>query len=360
MFGFPYSSFVISPGKRINNTVALQYSLLITYIRSTCWKDPTSKFFQARRAHIPSYSEHRIQQSLQYADLVGTEQRIQRNRTDPPRLCIGVPSVRRDNISYLKSTLGSLQDGLTAEERASLYFVVLLAHSDQKRHPDYGQPWLANMADKLPSYDDDPGQLALAKAMELSYSHGAKSKFDYLIVMQECEKTDAPYILIIEDDVVFLDGWRHRAMQALDVASTKSWEAGHTDCKFVGTLARWCRGMWRGVAHCVNSSLLAPLLLRGSPWLERGILADIPWFVPRRRSQRPMLPTLNPAIHTGGAPVPNRPRFCLDHTCLHASPHSSLLRCRGQLRPAAACWRASDAQECMLRTRARVPPHDRD
>ncbi|RYP07186.1 hypothetical protein DL765_009238 [Monosporascus sp. GIB2] len=85
------------------------------------------------------------------------------------------------------------------------------------------------MVDRLPSYQDDPEQLALAKFMELNQTHAPKSKFDYSIVMEECEKTGAAYILIVEDDVVFLDGWRHRTMQALNVATTKSWEAGHTN-----------------------------------------------------------------------------------------------------------------------------------
>ncbi|TGJ88507.1 hypothetical protein E0Z10_g251 [Xylaria hypoxylon] len=113
-----------------------------------------------------------------------------------------------------------------------LHFVVLLAHVDQKEHPDYGQPWLAGMTDKLASYHDDQERLRLAQMM-MSRSHAIKSKFDYSIVMEECEKTGAPYVLMVEDDVVFLDGWRHRTMKALDVAMTKSWEAGQANCEFI-------------------------------------------------------------------------------------------------------------------------------
>ncbi|KAI0835896.1 integral membrane protein [Hypoxylon sp. FL0890] len=205
------------------------YSSLIGYFRSICWKDPTSKFFQAQHAHVPAYSAYRIRQAEQYAESVATEQRTQGTRRSPPELCIGIPSVQRDGISYLKLTLGSLQHGLSAAERAGLRFIVFIAHTDQTRHPDYRQPWLAGMADKLPSYSDDPERLALARVMELNQTHGTKSKFDYSIAMEECEKTGAPYILIVEDDVVFLYGWRHRTMQALDEATVKSWEAGYTD-----------------------------------------------------------------------------------------------------------------------------------
>ncbi|KAI1084537.1 hypothetical protein F5B20DRAFT_567973 [Whalleya microplaca] len=245
------------------------YSSLIGYLRSICWKDPTSSFFQAQRAHTPTYSAHRIQQAVRYADLVGSEQQAQGSRRSPPELCIGVPSVQRDGISYLKSTLGSLQHGLSVEERAGLRFVVLLAHTDQEKHQDYGQSWLASMADKVLSYGDNPGRLALAKAMELSQTHETKAKFDYSVVMEECEKTGASYILIVEDDVIFLDGWRHRTMQALNVATAKSWEAGHTDFLYLRLfyyegLLGWNKESWPtylGSSLTVVTSVMCLLLL---------------------------------------------------------------------------------------------------
>ncbi|TRX89854.1 hypothetical protein FHL15_009287 [Xylaria flabelliformis] len=86
-------------------------------------------------------------------------------------------------------------------------------------------PWLNSMVDTLASYSDNEERLMLAQTID-SHSHAVKSKFDYSVVMEECEKTGAPYVLMIEDDVVFLDGWRHRTMRALDIATTKSWHAG--------------------------------------------------------------------------------------------------------------------------------------
>ena len=163
--------------------------------------------------------------------MIETKPRAPEGRKSPPGLCIGIPSVQRNGISYLKSTLGSLQHGLTAEERATLRFVVFLAHSDQEEHQDYEQPWLANMADELPSYRDSPERFVFSNAIQLNKTHATKSKFDYSIVMEECERTGAPYTLMVEDDVVFMDGWHHRTMQALDVATAKTWAAGYQDCK---------------------------------------------------------------------------------------------------------------------------------
>ncbi|KAG5912606.1 hypothetical protein E4U53_005253, partial [Claviceps sorghi] len=207
----------------------LMYSALVVYVRSTCWRDPTSQFFQEERAHAPSYSTERIRQARQYADLVARGRREHDARIQPPELCIGVPSVRRDGISYLKSTLGSLQHGLNEKERAGLRFVVLLAHTNQTEHGDHGQPWLVKMADRLPSYHDTPERLALARLMEDNQTHAVKSKFDYSILMEECVQSGAPYMLLVEDDVVFLDGWRHRTVKAVATATTESWEAAHTN-----------------------------------------------------------------------------------------------------------------------------------
>ncbi|KAG5969441.1 hypothetical protein E4U58_001443, partial [Claviceps cyperi] len=146
-----------------------------------------------------------------------------------PELCIGIPSVQRAGISYLKVTLGSLQHGLRDEERDRLRFVVLLAHTNQTQHTDHGEPWLVKMVDSLPSYHDSAERLALAMRMEENRSHAVKSKFDYSILMEECAKLAAPYMLLVEDDVVFLDGWRHRTVKAISTAMMKSWEAAQSD-----------------------------------------------------------------------------------------------------------------------------------
>ncbi|KAI0432721.1 integral membrane protein [Xylaria sp. FL1042] len=199
------------------------YVLLIGALRSLCWKDPTLIFFQLKRAHASRYSTYRIQQAVRHAELASSlaETQVPKNRQTPPELCIGIPSVRREGVSYLKLALGSLQHGF-----------ILLAHVNQTEHPDYGQPWLAGMVDKLAAYHDDEERFTLAQTME-SRTHAVKSKFDYSIVMEECEKTAAPYILIIEDDVESLDGWQHRTMNALNTASAKSWESGQTGCDFL-------------------------------------------------------------------------------------------------------------------------------
>jgi hypothetical protein len=110
-----------------------------------------------------------------------------------------------------------------------------LAHINQTDHSDYDQPWIKNMVDVFPTYDDDPETLSLVQEMEVeskvSRKHATKSKLDYSIVLEACQKSGAPHTLMVEDDVVFLDGWFHRTMEALDSVTSRTYEAGHTDCK---------------------------------------------------------------------------------------------------------------------------------
>ncbi|KAI1322913.1 hypothetical protein F5Y16DRAFT_24139 [Xylariaceae sp. FL0255] len=271
------------------------YSLLFTYSRSTCWRDPTSAFFQAERAHEPTYSGHRIEQSLAFADrlnaqLPETVPHPPVNDTSPPQLCVGIPSVERDGISYLKSTLGSLQEGLTEKERDSIYFVVFLAHIDQQEHNDYNQPWLVNMADALPMYSN----LDIAKLM-VNQNHGVKAKFDYSVVLDECEKTGAPYILMIEDDVVFMDGWWHRTGKALDTITSLSWGSGHDDFLYLRLfyyegLLGWNSESWRSYTFwsiiATTAALCASLTTRrlvpsSRPYLSRlGLFLIVFVFTP--------------------------------------------------------------------------------
>jgi hypothetical protein len=156
---------------------------------------------------------------------------VNETRINPPELCVGVPSVKREDIQYLKSTLGSLQQGLTDDERATLHFVVLLAHVDESEHPDYGERWLQAMVDTFASYRDNEKRLETAVSMESDPDHAKKSKFDYSVVLEECAKTGAPYTLMLEDDVVFMDGWRHRTMEALTSAESQTKDMGQDTCK---------------------------------------------------------------------------------------------------------------------------------
>lgn len=226
-----FSSRLTVAEMRVFFLFMLLYSCTMLYLKGACWRDPTSVFFQPEPAHIPGYSQTRISQANSYIEETLFTSAAKWNSSSRPKICVGIASVQREGISYLKSTVGSLQEGLSKQERESLHFVVLLAHTDPTRHQDYDKPWLFEAVDRLPKYRDDSSRLEAAKQLELEGLHNPKARFDYSIVLEECAKVNPTFTLVVEDDVVALDGWYHRTLEALEKASILTADMGRTTCK---------------------------------------------------------------------------------------------------------------------------------
>lgn len=121
-----------------------------------------------------------------------------------------------------------------------MFFVVLVAHTNQSGHPDYGSDWLTEMVDVILSYDNSTfgsekdgkrwgkgwgkgekgrkekeTQWSIAQEMEDQGIHEVKSKFDYSIVLERCLSSGAEYVLMVEDDIVFAKGWWRRVRKGV-------------------------------------------------------------------------------------------------------------------------------------------------
>jgi hypothetical protein len=57
-----------------------------------------------------------------------------------------------------------------------------------------------------------------------------KALFDYTYLMEPCYDSGAPYMTLFEDDIIALDGWFHRTMNALSVAGKQTARLGAKDC----------------------------------------------------------------------------------------------------------------------------------
>lgn len=135
------------------------------------------------------YSAHRIQQARRYADSTGMGKLSQGARRHPPELCVGVPSVEREGIPYLKATMGSLQHGLGEKERARLRFA-RLAGSHEPAGPC--GPWPAVTFPRWPTTSLSimttrkdwpwPNSWKATKATQSSPNS------TYSIVMEECRQ----------------------------------------------------------------------------------------------------------------------------------------------------------------------------
>ncbi|XXH02135.1 hypothetical protein Hte_008503 [Hypoxylon texense] len=228
------------------------YALVAAYLRSRCYRDPSSVFFRPESARVLTYSAFRKAQAQKFGDLAALHSPPKFSNATTPELCIGVASVSRRGFSYLKETLGSILEGLDSLERQRIYLVVFLAHADQSQHEDFLQPWLLSMADGLPTYPDDPEIMNLVRQLEADggyEAHARKQKIDYTVLLDECAKVNPKYTMTLEDDVIALDGWYHRALSALRTATRKTKELGRDGFLYLrifydGRLLGWNSEEW--------------------------------------------------------------------------------------------------------------------
>ena len=193
------------------------YLALIRYCSYAFYRDPTSVFFNPARGYERKYSLKRQEEAEAFI--------ISNDHSSPPNnkdrnveMCIGIATVSRDENEYVRYTIGSLLDGLTAEERAAIFLVVLIAHTDPHAHPIYSEPWLVDVVDKVLTYNPKQSQQTKLETWEKNKDYRKKAIFDYTYVLQRCYDTGAPWIAMTEDDTLAVKGWYPKAMEALQTA----------------------------------------------------------------------------------------------------------------------------------------------
>jgi hypothetical protein len=120
---------------------AALYLIAVLYVRHISSRDPTSLFFDPRQAHVPLYSTVRQQQAEALIFALETQilppQDNSKGGLSDKKLCVGIPSVAREGASYLRASVGSLLDGLSVEERDSIFLIIFIAHTDPSIHFAY-------------------------------------------------------------------------------------------------------------------------------------------------------------------------------------------------------------------------------
>ncbi|KAE8151147.1 integral membrane protein [Aspergillus avenaceus] len=207
------------------------YLLLIQYCRTHYYRDPTSAFFDPDRGYEKIYSKFRLTQSFNYIHQVDATAHPANKTVLPTKssasLCVGIPSISRDEINYVESAVGSLLLDLTEEERADIHLILFIPHTDPSVHPIYSSNWTSAVADTVLLYDLPQNQMDHVKNLELGHTSAAeKGLFDYTYLLKACHSAGTPYVVILEDDVIALDGWYHRTRHALDDADRKTSDAG--------------------------------------------------------------------------------------------------------------------------------------
>ncbi|VDM46190.1 unnamed protein product [Toxocara canis] len=154
------------------------------------------------------------------------------------KLVIGIPTVARQNFSYLLPTLQSLISGMNAEEKASTVLVVLIA-DDEGAHSQFVIEQVRNVRSEF-AQEIDSGLLHLIvpprewyppdlRSMPATFGDSAermywrtKQNLDYVFLMLYCQRR-GEYYLQLEDDVLTRPGFVSRIHNFTAQRSAESW-----------------------------------------------------------------------------------------------------------------------------------------
>jgi hypothetical protein len=205
------------------------YLLAFIYCCLNSSRDPGSYFFDPDEGYRPQYSIHRIQEVLQFLSKVNHSSPVPESlatnsaSSTEKTICVGTVTVKRPFLQNLDVTVGSLLDGLSPVQRSGLSLHVLFAHRDPYHHPDYARPWVHSLIDRVLTYDNLNAPLESLIQVEKEKRIGEKSLFDCRLVFESCYRdTDAPWIMMLEDDVLAHRNWYEHTLNAID--TIMSWE----------------------------------------------------------------------------------------------------------------------------------------
>jgi len=128
-------------------------------------------------------------------------------------MCIGVITVSRKEEQYVRNTIGSLLEDLSAEERESIHLTLSIGHTNVSQHPIYTEKWVGTLPDKILEYR--PEDVAKLEEWIENGNYQLKSVFDYMYLLKDCHATGARYVAMIEDDTIAVKGWYPRVLEAL-------------------------------------------------------------------------------------------------------------------------------------------------
>ncbi|KAL8709734.1 MAG: hypothetical protein Q9220_005520 [cf. Caloplaca sp. 1 TL-2023] len=203
-------------------SVAL-WILTYQYCRLAYFRDPTSYFFDRNRGYERRYSGHREQQAYDFIHAANGSAGTPYQSQADLFMCIGIATVARPSEQqYVTGTIGSLLEGLSDEERKSIYLMPLIAHTNSSDHPIRREPWLTNVANHILEYDPSAEDLAMLKLFETGHHYRNKSMYDYSYLLRKCQETGAAWTAMVEDDVLARAGWFSEAKKALRDISDKA------------------------------------------------------------------------------------------------------------------------------------------
>ena len=207
-----------SPPVIILIAFSIPYLAAIHYCNYNFSRDPTSAFFDPSLGYERKYSLLRQQEAETYIQSRNDSVSEDHGTITHPQICVGIATIARDKEQYVRSTIGSLLDGLSPIERGEIYLIVLIAHTTPEKHPIHGEQWLTNVVDTVLTYDVSQKQMADLQTWEREKQYRKKAIFDYTYVLQRCHESGFHWVAMVEDDTLAVRGWYPKAIEALETA----------------------------------------------------------------------------------------------------------------------------------------------
>ncbi|EWY82730.1 hypothetical protein FOYG_14826 [Fusarium oxysporum NRRL 32931] len=215
-------------------SLASLWVFLFQICRLYTFSDPSSFFYDSRRAYETRYSDIRQRQADELLDIAEhfPEEELAKlplfnniantiPRDSEKRICVGIPSVTRERQQFLPRAVASLVQGLSLEQRQAIHIVVLLADDDPTSHPAFGKRWLGRLVDEILLYgnssitDASDRYRSVASDHSHELSRNDRVHRDYATLMAACREQRAEYFALVEDDIIAAHNWLGRLSTAL-------------------------------------------------------------------------------------------------------------------------------------------------
>ena len=194
------------------------YLLAIQDFRHFSSRDPGSVFFDPDRAFEREYSlEREVEAEAFIKSAVEAGGSGYVKASEDASICVGIATVQREGARYFRTALGSTLAGLTNEEREDIYLISFIVNVDPNEHQAYKEPWLPLLSDQVLTYNNasEHDLAMLNKYAETDPEFRRKPLFDYVYLLRTCYEMGAPYVAMLEDDVIAADGWYYRTKEAV-------------------------------------------------------------------------------------------------------------------------------------------------
>ncbi|KAF2226422.1 hypothetical protein BDZ85DRAFT_172279, partial [Elsinoe ampelina] len=220
--------------------------------------DPTSWFFNEDIGYKAVYSSFRQQQAVSFIeDITKYDDRFKPKHGETT-ICLGVPTFARRGARYFRSTIGSLLHNLDPVERRRIYLMPFVTHTNPLNHPAFKEPWLEKVSDRVLTYNQTEEGFEHIEELEEKLAFREKALLDYIHLLQACQNTGTDYTVILEDDVIAMDGWFHRTVHALEWLQTTSPNFLYLRLFFTEEFLGWNSENWKTY---LLASLLTVLLV---------------------------------------------------------------------------------------------------